>query len=207
MPRRPIRRRLVRHGVTHLRMHDKVLLDFPVATVCRLHSLLKTHEHVLAPRKAFIGGMPEAIKCALCEKLRIWLILSYLIFFTFPLFHVNISAARCLSRMWCAEQLNRAGRKMWNHDYVKLFVSGPRFFLQQHLRSVTPAPLMARSCFCLFVFDADISKDEKKPSGWPVFFRLSCVFRNMSPRFFSLVIILRWARLNKGFHGMLSLLE
>lgn len=53
MPRRPIRRRLMRHGVTHLRMHDKVLLDFPVATVCRLRSLLNTHEHVLAPTTHF----------------------------------------------------------------------------------------------------------------------------------------------------------
>lgn len=44
MPRRPIRRRLMRRSVTHLRMHDKVLLDFPVATVCSLHTPLNTHE-------------------------------------------------------------------------------------------------------------------------------------------------------------------
>lgn len=44
MPRRPIRHRLMRRSVTHLRMHDKVLLDFPVATVCSLLTLLNTHK-------------------------------------------------------------------------------------------------------------------------------------------------------------------
>ena len=57
MPHRPIRRRLMRRSVTHLRMHDKVLLDFPVATVCSLLSLLNTHDctrtHVLTPKPRF----------------------------------------------------------------------------------------------------------------------------------------------------------
>lgn len=55
MPRRPIRHRLMRRSVTHLRMHDKVLLDFPVATVCSLHTLLNmhVHTHVLAPTTCF----------------------------------------------------------------------------------------------------------------------------------------------------------
>lgn len=33
----------MRRSVTHLRMHDKVLLDFPVATVCSLLMLLNMH--------------------------------------------------------------------------------------------------------------------------------------------------------------------
>lgn len=45
MPRRPIRGCLMRHSVTHLKMHDKVLLDFPVATVCSLLMLLNMHVH------------------------------------------------------------------------------------------------------------------------------------------------------------------
>lgn len=79
MPRRPIRRCLMRHSVTHLRMHDKVLLDFPVATVCSLLSLLNTHERVHTcsqPQHTFIcdrGGMSKAIKSAVGEMLRIWL--------------------------------------------------------------------------------------------------------------------------------------
>ena len=33
----------MRRSVTHLKMHDKVLLDFPVATVCSLLTLLNMH--------------------------------------------------------------------------------------------------------------------------------------------------------------------
>lgn len=73
MPRRPIRRCLTRRSVTHLRMHDKVLLDFPVATVCSLLSLLNMHERphtpnaCVHPQHAFIcvrGYVSEGITSA-----------------------------------------------------------------------------------------------------------------------------------------------
>ena len=75
MPRRPIRRRLMRRSVTHLRMHDKVLLDFPVATVCSLLSLLNTHQrthtHTCShPQHTLIGErgcMSKAITSAESE--------------------------------------------------------------------------------------------------------------------------------------------
>ncbi len=76
MPRRPIRHRLMRRSVTHLRMHDKVLLDFPVATVCSLLTLLNMHEctHMCShPHHAFTcdrGCMSRAITSAVRDMMR-----------------------------------------------------------------------------------------------------------------------------------------
>lgn len=82
MPHRPIRRRLMRRSVTHLRMHDKVLLDFPVATVYSLLPLLNTqerthtHTHImLAPTTLFHMWVSKAITSAVGEMMGVWLCL------------------------------------------------------------------------------------------------------------------------------------
>ena len=84
MPRRPIRRCLMRRSVTHLRMHDKVLLDFPVATVCSLHTLQRrtnVHTHMCSHSQyAYIcvrGCLSKHIKSAVDEMLRVsWVYLQ-----------------------------------------------------------------------------------------------------------------------------------
>jgi len=79
MPRRPIRLCLMRRSVTHLRMHDKVLLDFPVATVCSLLAPLnrqeRTHTNCLLTTSTFIcdrGYVSKDITSADGEIMRVW---------------------------------------------------------------------------------------------------------------------------------------
>lgn len=70
----------MRRSVTHLRMHDKVLLDFPVATVCSLLTLLNTHTNMHTqpqcahtPQHAFIcdrGYMSKGVTSAVGGMLK-----------------------------------------------------------------------------------------------------------------------------------------
>lgn len=97
-------------------------------------------------------------------------------FFTFNLFHVNISASLRLvfcAPQWCCLTLGRGS-----------------------FRGNACDRPMARSGFCLFV--RNISKDERSSV---VDLCLLCFSQHAS------VIMLRWAWLNKGFRGMLLLLE
>lgn len=71
MPHRPIRRCLMRRSVTHLRMHDKVLLDFPVATVCSLFTSLNMQTHTRAHACTQMCYMSEDVTSAVVEGLRV----------------------------------------------------------------------------------------------------------------------------------------